>query len=56
MYVHEVLVKCLVKLIQEKVWLVEIDHRIAVEWDVIHQTKPNQILLCVFFTSWLILL
>ena len=42
-YVHKVMVNCLVKLTQEKVWLDELTNMtIAVDWDVKllkHQTK-----------------
>ena len=38
-YVHEVLVNCLVKRAQEKVWLGELT--IVVDWDVKNQTKQK---------------
>ena len=42
-YVHEVLVNCLVKLAQEKVWLGELTVlTIAVDLEVRNQTKTNQ--------------
>ena len=43
-YVHQVLVNCLVKLIQEKSvvgWTDRPDMTIAVDWDVNNQTKPK---------------
>ena len=42
-YVHEVLVNCLVKPAQEKVWLDSDrpDIPIAVNWDIKNQTKPT---------------
>ena len=42
-YVHKVLVNCLVKFAQEKVWLGDsLDMTIAVDWDVKNQTKPKK--------------
>ena len=41
---HEVLVNCLVKVVQEKVWLGELNHpdmNIAVDWDVKNKTKQK---------------
>ena len=47
-YVHEVLVKCLVKFAQEKVWLGDIT--IAVDWDVKHHIKQKNNILNLFET------
>ena len=43
-YVHQVLVNCLVKLVQEKSvvrWTDQLDMTIAVDWDVKNQTKQT---------------
>ena len=41
-YVHKVMVNCLVKLTQKKVWLGDLTNMtIAVDWDVKHQTKQT---------------
>ena len=51
-HVHEVLVTCLVKLVQEKSvirWMDRPDMTIAVHWDVKQYTIPNQFC-CTFYT------
>ena len=40
-YVHIVLVSCLVKLAQKKMWLGEQTVLTAVDWDIKNQIKPN---------------
>ena len=45
-YVHEVLVNCLVKLVQERSvdrWTDRPDMTIAVDWDVKNETKQKQL-------------
>ena len=57
-YVQEVLVNCLVKLVQEKSmvrWTQDPDMTIAVDWDVKHQTKQANKLSsqpCLFYTGY----